>query len=98
VKHLKQINVDPRVTVLGHIQRGGNPSGMDRVLASRFGAEAVKAIINGESGICIGIKNNKLIKHNIVDIFEIEREIPNDLYYLANRYLNTYSINKDKKE
>ena len=50
---------DTKVTVLGHIQRGGRPTCMDRVLASRLGLEAVKALIDGVSGVMIGqIHNN----------------------------------------
>lgn len=45
---------DTRVAILGHIQRGGSPSCADRVLASRLGMEAVKALINGKKGVMIG--------------------------------------------
>ena len=47
---MKYINVDARVSVLGHIQRGGSPSGVDRVLASRLGGYAVDLLIQGRSG------------------------------------------------
>lgn len=64
---------DTKVTVLGHIQRGGRPTCMDRVLASRLGLEAVKALLDGVSGVMIGqIHNNisytpfeKATKHHI---------------------------------
>jgi 6-phosphofructokinase 1 len=45
---------DTKVTILGHIQRGGRPTCMDRVLASRLGLEAVKALTDGVSGVMIG--------------------------------------------
>ncbi len=45
---------DMRVTILGHIQRGGRPTCAERVLASRLGMEAVKALINGQRGVMIG--------------------------------------------
>ena len=50
--HLKQ---DVRVTVLGHIQRGGSPSPFDRILATRFGVEAVELVARGEFGrmVCL---------------------------------------------
>lgn len=51
---------DTRVTVLGHIQRGGNPTCADRVLASRLGYEAVKALTEGRKGEMAGIVNNKV--------------------------------------
>jgi 6-phosphofructokinase 1 len=48
---------DIRVSVLGHIQRGGAPSCYDRVLASKLGVGAVEAILRGESGVMVGITN-----------------------------------------
>ena len=50
-----------RVTVLGHIQRGGSPSCMDRVLASTLGFEAVRALLKGESGVMAGMVNRKVV-------------------------------------
>jgi len=50
-----------KVTVLGHIQRGGSPSCYDRVLASRLGVGAVDALNSGERGIMIGVANNKIV-------------------------------------
>jgi 6-phosphofructokinase 1 len=51
---------DTRVTVLGHIQRGGNPSAMDRVNSSRMGFSAVEALLAGKHGVMIGIVNKKI--------------------------------------
>ena len=48
-----------RVTILGHIQRGGSPTARDRVLASRLGSEAVKAIVDGHSSVMVGIVNKR---------------------------------------
>ena len=48
-----------RVTILGHIQRGGSPTARDRVLASRLGSEAVKAIVEGHSSVMVGIVNKR---------------------------------------
>lgn len=52
---------DIRVSVLGHIQRGGKPSCMDRVLASRLGVGAVEGLLEGHSGEMIGLKNNQFV-------------------------------------
>ena len=54
-------NYDSQVTVLGHIQRGGNPSAMDRVLASRIGHEAVNALLNNKSNVMLGIVNKEVV-------------------------------------
>lgn len=52
---------DLRVTVLGHIQRGGSPSAFDRVTASRLGHAAVQAIIDDVKGVMVGIMNNQIV-------------------------------------
>ncbi|TXG39470.1 6-phosphofructokinase [Seonamhaeicola maritimus] len=51
---------DVRVSVLGHMQRGGSPSCFDRVLASRMGVKAVESMLNGESNYMVGLLNNKM--------------------------------------
>ncbi len=53
---------DIRVTVLGHIQRGGSPSCMDRVYASQYGYHAVKALLAGKSGIMVGIIKREVVE------------------------------------
>jgi 6-phosphofructokinase 1 len=64
---------DIRVTTLGHIQRGGKPSCMDRVLASRMGLSAVESLISGQQNVMVGVVNQevkllpfeKAVKHHI---------------------------------
>ena len=62
VKQIKDrlLSKDIRVTVLGHIQRGGRPTVGDRVLASRLGLEAVRALRDGKVGLAIGQINNEI--------------------------------------
>ena len=50
-----------RVSVLGHIQRGGAPSCFDRVLASRFGVKAVESLMEGKSNSMVGLCNDKVV-------------------------------------
>lgn len=57
-----------RATVLGYIQRGGRPVAEDRILASRMGAFAVEKLMEGQSGICIGIHNDELVTHSLLEI------------------------------
>ena len=57
-KHLPEY--DTRVTILGHIQRGGNPSAMDRVNSSRMGFAAVEALMQGKKNVMIGILNKDI--------------------------------------
>lgn len=56
-----------RTSQLGHIQRGGNPTAKDRVLASRLGSSAVHALVEGQTDICVGIRNNQ-IKETKIDV------------------------------
>jgi 6-phosphofructokinase 1 len=53
-------NHEARVTILGHIQRGGSPSAMDRVLATKLGAAAVDHLLDGYSEIMLGIRNGQV--------------------------------------
>ncbi|MFR9556071.1 MAG: 6-phosphofructokinase [Rikenellaceae bacterium] len=52
---------DARVTILGHIQRGGSPTAIDRILASRMGEKAIEALVEGQRNIMIGTKNGELV-------------------------------------
>lgn len=56
-----KFNFDTRVTILGHIQRGGSPTCNDRVLATRLGYEAVEALMRGRQGVMIGQVNNQIV-------------------------------------
>ncbi|WP_156930247.1 6-phosphofructokinase [Mycoplasmopsis lipofaciens] len=65
---------DTRANVLGHIQRGGNPSAQERVLSSMFGMKAVECLLKNESGIVIGILNNEITTLPILEALSINRE------------------------
>ncbi len=52
---------DARVTILGHIQRGGSPTAYDRILASRMGEAAIEALIEGQRNVMIGIRNGQIV-------------------------------------
>jgi 6-phosphofructokinase 1 len=56
----KNPEYDIKVTIIGHLQRGGSPTAMDRVLASRMGHSAVQSLLNGEGGVALGIINDKI--------------------------------------
>ena len=58
--HKNTLGYEIRVVVLGHVQRGGSPSCYDRVLANKFGVGAVEAILNGESGVMLGVWHRKI--------------------------------------
>jgi 6-phosphofructokinase 1 len=53
-------NLDTRVCILGHIQRGGSPSALDRMIASRMGYHAVECLMEGKHNVMVGVVNNKM--------------------------------------
>jgi len=63
-------NFDTRVSVLGHMQRGGTPTAADRVLASRLGAKAVELLMERKGGRAVGIVNNQLVDYDIIEALE----------------------------
>lgn len=62
-----RVHHETRATVLGHIQRGGSPCAFDRILASRMGVYAVDLLLAGKAGYCVGIQNDQLVHHDIID-------------------------------
>ncbi|WP_145939679.1 6-phosphofructokinase [Paenibacillus glacialis] len=77
--------LEPRVTVLGHIQRGGTPTPADRNLASRLGDFAVRMLISGESDKACGIIRNELVLTDIDKVVNSKKEFNVELYELAAR-------------
>ncbi len=77
--------IEPRVTVLGHIQRGGTPTHNDRVLASNLGDFAVRSLIAGESGKACGIIRGELVLTDIDQVVHTKKEFNMELYNLAKR-------------
>ncbi|MGO4888691.1 6-phosphofructokinase [Anaerobacillus sp. MEB173] len=75
--------LETRVTVLGHIQRGGSPTGFDRVLASRLGAKAVDLLLNGVAGQMVGMESNVIVAHPIAEALAKEHEIDLEMYQLS---------------
>lgn len=75
-----------RVSVLGHIVRGGSPTARDRVLASKFGGYAVDLLKEGKGGLCVGLLNNELVASDIVETLETKKHHPDlSLYELNNQ-------------
>ena len=70
---------DVRVSVLGHMQRGGNPTCFDRVLASRMVLKAVESLLEGKSNYMVGIRDNKLILTPISEAIKAHTEIDEEL-------------------
>ncbi|WP_022793100.1 6-phosphofructokinase [Marinococcus halotolerans] len=76
-------NLETRVTVLGHIQRGGSPTGFDRVLASRLGARAVELLLNGKEGRMVGIEKNEIVDKSIPEVLKQKHQVDSGMYKLS---------------
>jgi len=74
---------DIRVSVLGHMQRGGSPSCFDRVLASRLGVAAVEGLLDRVSGVMVGVINNEVVLTGLNKAIKLNNEIDKDLLKVA---------------
>lgn len=79
----KNTGMETRVSVMGHLQRGGTPTAFDRLLASRFGAKAVELLIEGKEGRAIGIRGSEIIDMDINEALDLEKTVDEELYELA---------------
>ncbi len=61
-------NIECRVTILGHLLRGGSPSAFDRLLATRYGVEAVHMVVRGQTGIMVGLQNQQMVAVPLEDV------------------------------
>lgn len=76
-------NIETRVSILGHMQRGGAPSWFDRVQASRMGFEATQSLINGKSGIVIGLKGGEITHIPLAEAVRKSGGVNTDLIDMA---------------
>ena len=74
---------DIRVSVLGHIQRGGSPTTIDRVLASRLGVAAIEGLRSGESKVMVGMVNNKILYTPIGEAIKTEKPLDSEEFRIA---------------
>jgi 6-phosphofructokinase 1 len=83
--HIKEIfpDYDIRVSVLGHMQRGGSPSCSDRVLASRLGVAAVEYLLDRSSGVMVGITNNQVTTVGLNKAIKMNNDIDKELLKVA---------------
>lgn len=79
---------DVRVSILGHLQRGGKPSAADRILAGRTGVGAVDAIMQGQRNVMVGIKNNEIVYVPFSEAIRSDKPIDKSLF----RVLSELSI------
>jgi ATP-dependent phosphofructokinase / diphosphate-dependent phosphofructokinase len=74
----EQTGLETRVTVLGHVQRGGSPTAFDRILATRFGTVALEAMARGEFGVMVSLQHEKVITVPLADAIGKQRLVAPD--------------------
>lgn len=79
----KKAGFDAKVCVLGHIQRGGSPTASDRILASRFGAQAIEALRRGECDSMVGLYHGEMITVPFTEALGQKKKISRELVLLA---------------
>ncbi|MDY5194533.1 MAG: 6-phosphofructokinase, partial [Candidatus Aphodosoma sp.] len=67
-----------RVSILGHLQRGGSPTAYDRILASRMGVAAVDALLDEQRSIMIGIVNDEIVHVPFTKAIKMNKEVENE--------------------
>lgn len=78
------LGLETRVTILGHIQRGGTPTAFDRALASRLGGRAVELLLDGASGRMVGMVGCQVRDYDFNEALSRKTSIDFDVYRLAN--------------
>ena len=76
-------NIDTRVTILGHVQRGGTPTAYDRVLATRLGVKAVDMVVAGESGNMAALKGSDIVPVSLEEVIKGRKSVNMELYDIA---------------
>lgn len=89
VKQVQELDdsFDIREVVLGHVQRGGQPTVRDRVLGSSFGVRAVELLTEGKSGLCVAVVNEEIVANTFDDIFDNLKHEPKLHLHEINQYL-----------
>lgn len=84
-KHKERLGFKIRATILGHVQRGGDPGAFDRILASRFGNGAIEAIDRGEFGVLVGLNKGRITTTPLMDIVGLTKQINQEMVELARK-------------
>ncbi len=79
----QKIDTDIRVTILGHVQRGGAPTANDRILATKLGVKAVELLVAGEAGLMVGMESGKVTTHKLSYAWENYSKSSEEDYKIA---------------
>lgn len=82
-EHLDELDFELRVTILGHVQRGGPPTVFDRYLAARLGSAAVQALSGGKTGVLVGWKYHDVALIPLEEVVSNRKELSLDLWRLG---------------
>ena len=75
--------IESRATILGHVQRGGNPTLRDRVIASKMGFAAVELLRDGKGNRVVALKDNDIVNYDIIEALDMPKKFDRDTYFLA---------------
>jgi 6-phosphofructokinase 1 len=79
----RRLGIETRVTILGHVQRGGSPTAFDRILATRFGVAAVQLVHAGEFGKMVALQGNRVISIPLESAVNRLKKVDDEFYELA---------------
>jgi len=76
--------IDVRVSILGHMQRGGTPTATDRVVATQMGVAAIQALMEDQKSVMVGMQNDEIVYVPLIKVVKTNREIDNNLLSIQN--------------
>lgn len=76
--------IDARVSILGHMQRGGTPTATDRVAATQMGVAAIQALLEDQKSVMVGMQNDEIVYVPLIKVVKTNREIDNNLLSIQN--------------
>lgn len=82
-EHSARVGFDLRSTTLGHVQRGGAPTAYDRILATRLGAGAVAALVDGKESVLVGMLKGAVTTTPLSEVVGVQKQIDPELLFLA---------------
>ena len=92
-----EIGIDPRVTVLGHIQRGGSPSARDRETASRMGYEAVQVLLAGKGNRIVATRDGRIVDLDMEEALAMTKAFEMDRYDVLEALTNNDAFGYGKQ-
>lgn len=82
-EHKEETGFETRVTILGHVQRGGTPSAFDRILGTRLGVAAVENLLEGKQGVMVGLSHGEAVCVTLEEVTSNQRVLDMNLYRIA---------------